>query len=179
MASVDSTRVIVALALGASGCADRVTETTDAAETSGSESSTGRTSAASTGAVTTEGDATTTGTTNAAASTTGGALACAEAEDAGDYVASLMLWEQERDDAANTYWFIGERGAGTVGPLYACMYQTLIVVEDGQVVKRTMFDGEPTTDEVKCAPGWSEVGDDLGTHDALSEEGPVPTADGA
>ena len=178
MAIVDSTRVIVALALGASGCADRVAEPSDAAQTSGAESSSGSTGAVSTGDVTTEGDATTTGTTNAADSTTGGALACAEAEDAEDYVASLMLWEQARDDAANTYWFIGERGTvtggGGLGALYACLYQTLVVVENGQVVERTMYDGEPVTDEDECEPGWTEIGSEVGTHDARSEDAPVP-----
>lgn len=173
MAVVDSTRVIVALALGASGCADRVAEPSDAAQTSGAESSTGRDDAASTS----EADATTTGTTNAADSTTGGALACAEAEDAEDYVASLMLWEQARDDAANTYWFIGERRTptgGGFGSLYSCLYQTLIVVEDGQVVERTMYDGQPFNDEDECEPGWTEIGSDVGTHDALNEDAPVP-----
>ena len=65
-----------------------------------------------------------------------------------------MQWEQARDDAGDPYWFVGERRTGMVGlgPLYACTHRTLIVVEGG----------------------WSELGRDVGTHDARSEEAPVP-----
>ena len=172
------TRVIAVLALGGSACADRVPQVAGSAQTSGSGASATTTSAdaTSTEDSTSDGSTTTTSTGGPADSTTGGALACAEAEDAEEYIASLMQWEQARDDASNSYWFIGERRTGMagIGPLYACTYRTLIVVEAGQVVERTMFDGEPTTDEVECERGWAETGTDVGTHDARTEEAPVP-----
>jgi hypothetical protein len=109
--------------------------------------------------------------TTAGGSTTSGPLLCGlEEADA-----SLAAWEALGVADSASYYYIGQRFLMSTLPFTGpdCEYQTLIVVEDGAVTRRQMYDGLQSNDAV-CAPGWIEEGEELGTH-APGEDGlPAP-----
>ena len=154
---------ILAVVGGTAGCGPEVGG--GESSTSGDAiSSTGAVdSAASTGAGDTDGD-TTTGADGGESSESG----TTGAEQCGDEVfqTSLDAWQTARDAADDTYYYVGRRLEIRYPLPYAdCEYLTRIVVEDGVVVSRTLLDGIPASDDIVCATGWTETGDELGTHD--------------
>ena len=129
--------------------------TTEVVTTGGGETVT-------TGATTTTGGTTTTEETTGG-ETTGGAIGCGE--DA-EFTASWNAWQTAVQANGATYYYAVIRGVSGFGPPDYCLYRTTVVVTDGVPVERRFEISAMVGNPVDCEEPFTEMGEDLGTHDS-------------
>lgn len=157
-----------ALAVGL-GCATTPAEDDDEAASGGRTETGAGPSSSGSGAVdpTNGSGAGTNGATSATASTGRGTTAAPDACDVMGFLQSREAWEDARDANGNTYWYLGIRRTDPCcGVGGCCTAQTLIVVQEGTVVERRLF--EPRVSECwdgTCPEPWQELGPEVGDHE--------------